>query len=112
MSLRPGIHAAMRRIEATYGEDLDDLLSVIVDLHYRRYAQDKVQISSHDLPESRVAPLVRALMRAEAEVLLDKAEAGEETSYPKASQEQRQGEAFARVFRAAGLADGERSRHK
>lgn len=55
----------MRHIEAIYGEDLDDLLSVIADLHYRRYAQDKVQISSHDLPESRVAPLVRALMRAE-----------------------------------------------
>ena len=43
----------MRHIEAIYGEDLDDLLSVIADLHYRRYAQDKVQISSHDLPESR-----------------------------------------------------------
>ena len=67
----------MRRIEAIYGEDLDDLLSVIADLHYRRYAQDKVQISSHHLPKSRVAPLVRALMRAEAEVLVEKAETGE-----------------------------------
>lgn len=102
----------MRRIEAIYGEDLDDLLSVIADLHYRRYAQDKVQISSHHLPESRVAPLVRALMRAEAEVLVEKAETGEETSYPEASEEQRQGEAFARVFRAAGLAEGDRSRRK
>ncbi len=55
----------MRSIEAIYGEDLDDLLSVIADLHYRRYAQDKVQISSHHLPESRVAFLVCALMRAE-----------------------------------------------
>jgi hypothetical protein len=102
----------MRHIEAIYGEDLDDLLSIFADLHYRPYAQDKVQISSRDLPESRVAPLVRALMRAEAEVMLDKAEAREETSYPEASGEQRQGEAFARVFRAAGLAEGERSRRK
>ncbi len=102
----------MRHIEAIYGEDLDDLLSVIADLHYRRYAQDKVQISSHHLPKSRVAPLVRALMRAEAEVLVEKAETGEETSYPEASEEQRQGEAFARVFRAAGFAEGERSRRK
>ncbi len=101
----------MRHIEAIYGEDLDDLLSVIADLHYRRYATDKVQISSHDLSDSRIAPLVRALMRAEAEVLVDKAEAGEETSY-QASEEQRQGEAFARVFRATGLAEGERSRCK
>lgn len=59
----------MRHIEAIYGEDLDDLLSIIADLHYQRYAQDKVQISSHDLPESRLAPVVRALKRAEAEVL-------------------------------------------
>ncbi len=102
----------MRQIEAIYGEDLDDLLSVIADLHYRRYAADKVQISSHDLSDSRIAPLVRALMRAEAEVLVDKAEAGEETYYPEASEEQKQGEAFARVFRAAGLAEGERSRRK
>ena len=102
----------MRRIKAIYGEDLDDLLSVIADLHYRRYAQDKVQISSYHLPKSRVAPLVRALMRAEAEALVDKAETGEETSYPEASEEQRQGEAFARVFRAAGFAEGERSRRK
>ncbi len=35
----------MRHIEAIYGEDLDDLLSVIADLHYRRRAQDKVQIA-------------------------------------------------------------------
>jgi len=83
----------MRHIEAIYGEALDDLLSVIADLHYRPYATDKVQISSHDLSDSRLAPLVRALMRAEAEVLVDKAEAGEETSYPDASEEQRQGEA-------------------
>ncbi len=69
----------MRHIEAIYGEDLDDLLSVIADLHYRRYAQDKVQISSHDPPDSRVAPLVRALIRAEAKVLVEKAETGEET---------------------------------
>lgn len=102
----------MRHIEAIYGEDLDDLLSVIADLHYRRCPTDKVQISSHDLSYSRIAPLVRALMRAEAEILLDNAKAGEETPYPEASEEQRQGEAFARVFRAAGLAEGERSRRR
>ena len=51
-------------------------------------------------------------MRAEAEVLVEKAETGEEPSYPEASEEQRQGEAFALVLRAAGLAEGERSRRK
>jgi len=79
----------MRRIEVIYGEDLDDLLSVIVDLHYRPCATDKVQISSHDLSDSRVAPLVRALMRAEAEILVDNAKAGQENSYPEASEEHR-----------------------
>ena len=43
----------MRHIEAIYGKDLDDLLSVIADLHYRRYAQDKVQISGKPMEEGR-----------------------------------------------------------
>lgn len=52
-----------------------------------------------------MTPLVRALMRAEAEVLLERAEAVERY-YGDGHREERQGEAFARVFRAVGLTEG------
>lgn len=96
---------SMRHDEPIYGEAFEDLFSVIVDLQYLPDSRGRVQITSHDLPEARVTPLVRALMRAEAEVLLERAEAGE-TYYGDGRGEQRQGEAFARVFRAVGLAEG------
>lgn len=104
--------SAMKSIDTVYGEDLDALISVIADLQYRRYGRDRVQISTEDLPVSRVAPLVRALMRAEAEILLDEADIGEETDYPAASEKERHGEAFGRVFRSVGLAEGERDRRQ
>jgi hypothetical protein len=102
----------MRSTEPIYGEEPDILLSVIADLQYRRCGRDEVRISSHELPESRVAPLVRALMRAEAEVLLEAAEAGGVTYYPETADQGRQAEAFARVFRAVGKAEVARSRDR
>lgn len=49
-------------------------------------------------------------MRAEAEILLDRAEAGGESVYPDPARDRRHGEALARVFRAVGLAEGETRR--
>lgn len=98
----------MRPDEHIYGEAFEDLFS-IVDLQYRSDIRGRVQITSHDLSEARVTPLVRALMRAEAEVLLERAEAGEKY-YGDGHGEEREGEAFARVFRAVGLTEGARHR--
>lgn len=95
-----------------YGEDLDDLLPLIGALEYKVTSADKVWISSGDIPESELVPLVRALMRAEAEVLTEEAE-GIDTENPSAATpEQRNGEAFGRVFRATGYAEGQRYRNQ
>lgn len=93
-----------------YGENLDDLLPLIAALEYKVTSADKVWISSGDIPDSELVPLLRALMRAKAEVLAEEA-AGIDADNPStATPEQRRGEAFGRVFRATGLAEGERHR--
>jgi hypothetical protein len=98
----------MRSATKIFGEDLDDLLPLIAALEYKVTSTKKVWISSHDIPGSQLAPLLRALMRAEAEVLVDEA-SGIDTKSPSTSTpKERRVEAFGRVFRATGVAEGER----
>ncbi len=99
----------MRNATKIYGEDLNHLLPLITALEYKVTSAKKVWISSHDIPDSELVPLLRALMRAETEVLVDEASGMDSQSPSTSTPEERHEEAFGRVFRATGVAEGEGS---
>lgn len=91
-----------------YGEELDILLPLIAALDYEVVSASKVRVSSLAMSGIELVPLTRALMRAEAEVLLEEAARIDSVNPTAATAEQRQGKAFGRLFRATGLAEARR----
>lgn len=73
---------------------------------------DKVRVSSHEMLETDLVPLVRALITAKAEVLIDEAARIDAENPSPATPKQRYGEAFGGVFRATRYSEGERYRRE
>jgi hypothetical protein len=93
------------RDETVYGERVGDLLPGLRAFHEASEVAEDGSIHSSVTLEPEIAiPFFRAIMRAEAELLLQDAEALGTTSEDRRTYEQRAADALVRVAQAIGAA--------
>ena len=83
-----------------YGERVADLVPVLVLMgESRRIRADGMHELSWKLPSEEAAPLLRALLRAEAELALEDADALGTPGFEERTSEQRAADALLRLIR-------------